>query len=201
MKCGVVSGIREYAVGPLLVNTLPWKQYRRRRDAMIAVQDGHAEAGDGRPGNPAHMRTYKVLDSGLSGGITGGLLNTLKRTLGPLGLGLEFIEFFFRSGGRAGLSPGITTGGLICMALQYTFNELGLARVRYVQRADRSGRVDEGPSESESFFQRTLAFIGLKRNSDEEYLLKLKIARDRCLKRIEQLEQQLEKERGTGSDT
>lgn len=106
------------------------------------------------------------------------------------------------------MASGIKTGALVCVALQYAFNELGMARVKYVaawqapstfsssahQTSHFMARSDKEPPKS--FWERISAFIGLSKVSDEEYLIKLKRTRDGYLKRIEKLEQQLDEKTG-----
>jgi hypothetical protein len=79
------AGVREYVVSPALLSTLSWKQYRHRRRnfefpslskrQMASLADGTDEAV-----TLGELRTYRLLDTGLSGAITGGALNSLKRT-------------------------------------------------------------------------------------------------------------------------
>ena len=107
------------------------------------------------------------------------------------------------------MPPGITTGSLVCIGLQYAFNELGIARVKYVSawqapstptssHPQTSHSGDKEPPKS--FWDRISAFVGLSKVSDEEYLTTLKRTRDRHLKRIEQLEQQLDEKTGGALD-
>jgi hypothetical protein len=110
------------------------------------------------------------------------------------------------------MSPGITTGALVCVGLQYAFNELSMARVRYVSAwqapsTPASSAPQTSPSVApsnkeppKSFWERTSAFVGLSKVSDEEYLTNLKRTRDRHLKRIEKLEQQLDEKTGGALD-
>ncbi len=66
-------GIREYVISPVLIRTIPGVQYaRRRRDAGISQLPTDGDV----PENVSwtEMRTSKLLDTGISGAITGGVL-------------------------------------------------------------------------------------------------------------------------------
>ncbi|KAF9227857.1 hypothetical protein BS17DRAFT_774423 [Gyrodon lividus] len=184
--------IREYIVSPALVLTHPGKQYRLRRHRLIpvVVDSTHDEL----PLSWSDIRTSRLLDSGISGALTGGILNTWKR-------------------GRRGLVPGLTTGALMCTLLQWTFNESDIVRINYISQnltapeqrtipgdAVKSPRVEvPQPSiprsiavdslEVDSLMDRILSLF-CRRVSDEEYLKRLKVQRDSHLRRIVELEEE-----------
>lgn len=60
------QGIREFAVSPLLVATLPGAQYERRRKDKAETELDWSE-----------IRTDRLLDSGVSGFFTGGIIRGL----------------------------------------------------------------------------------------------------------------------------
>ncbi|KAH0830619.1 hypothetical protein J3R83DRAFT_2074 [Lanmaoa asiatica] len=140
----------------------------------------------------ADIRTSRLLDSGLSGGLAGGVLNAWKR-------------------GRRGLAPGLTTGALMCTLLQWCFNECNIFRIRYVSAnsvapaqhssidAGQSSSAElsapvalqstaVGPPLSHSPIDRILSMFG-QRISDEKYLERLRMERDSYLRRIAELEE------------
>src|SRR5882762_5096037 len=98
-----------------------------------------------------------------------------------------------RLGGRWGLVPGLCTGALACTLLQWTYNELGVARVKYVSRSEhlqivsthRSASDPVPPGPPKSWSETFLDFIGIYRIPDEELLVKMKAARLVLLGRIE----------------
>lgn len=101
-----------------------------------------------------------------------------------------------------GLVPGIATGAFACTLLQLVFNELGIARVKYVSRSPQSptstttsGLQPQLPPESpKPLSGRILNFLGFHRMSDEEMLKSLKAKREHYLRQIETLEKGLAKD-------
>ncbi|KAF8559632.1 hypothetical protein OG21DRAFT_468915 [Imleria badia] len=195
VNSGIVAttffSIREYVVSPIMVLTLPGRQYQLRRQRLF-----HS-VGTEEPTSLswADIRASRLLDSGISGGLTGGILNTWKR-------------------GRRGLAPGLTTGALMCTLLQWGFNEFNIFRIRHVSansatpsQGTSHGSTDSGESSSaelstsaamqpssvespisHSPVDRLLSMFG-QRVSDEKYLEKLKMERDSHLRRIAELEE------------
>ncbi|KIJ17464.1 hypothetical protein PAXINDRAFT_162321 [Paxillus involutus ATCC 200175] len=188
--------LREYIVGPALVLTLPGKQYRLRRHRLIYAAGGPTH--DEPPLSWADIRISRLLDSGISGALAGGILNTWKR-------------------GRRGLVPGLATGALVCSLLQWTSNEFDIIRISYLSQnsivpnqhtapgvgdaATSSPKVlrpsipDPGvvdPLEVDSSMDRLLSMFG-RRVSDDEYLKRLKVQRDSHLRRIAELEEERKK--------
>lgn len=72
-----LAGIREYAVSPLLVSSLPWKQYETRRRAL---ELGPTHNATQSTISWSDLRTYNLLDTSISGAFTGALLNSWKST-------------------------------------------------------------------------------------------------------------------------
>ena len=76
-------GLREYAISPILVRTLPWPQYeRRKRELGLATEPNGIRNADASstPQFWADRRTHNLLDSGLSGAATGGIIRGWKCT-------------------------------------------------------------------------------------------------------------------------
>jgi hypothetical protein len=93
--------------------------------------------------------------------------------------------------------------------LQYACNELGIVKLRYVSNSQEenrllitqpSSKLQNGKLVNEpsgSIFQQLLKLVGLFPVSDEEYLTKLKRTREVYLKRMVELEKQVEEENNT----
>ncbi|KAG6809977.1 hypothetical protein H0H92_013826 [Tricholoma furcatifolium] len=177
-----LSGLRELVVSPVLVRTLPWPQYARRRH-----EDGISDPNDPPPvGVPtwSDLRKHNTLDSGLSGAITGGALRG------------------WRSGPRA-ILPGALTIGAVCTLLQLAYNEASIRRVRYISSLKVDFPADEAPKEtpaSRPLADRIFGMLGVHQVTDKEYLEKMKAKRDGYLQRIAELEKQLAEEKeGNGN--
>jgi hypothetical protein len=90
--------------------------------------------------------------------------------------------------------------------LQYACNELGIARLRYISKLQEenkslttqpSFKLQNGKQVYEppgSVFEQLLKAVGVIPISDEEYLAKLKRTRDVYLKRMVDLENQVEEQ-------
>lgn len=165
------------------------------------------------------MRLHKVPDTSISGAITGGVLNAWKRK--------PFIGFVSSvsdppPGGRPGIVPGIVTGSILCTMLQFAYNEFGIARVKYVSQTLGSDSTQAtGPSlpqetspsipsvslpppelvQTESVSERIFSWFGLHKVADEEYLERLTKQRDAHLRRIAELEKELEQESSSSSNS
>lgn len=193
LNSGIASAtffsIREYLVGPVLVLSMPGKQYELRRQRL-------KEAAEGSPTNVSRLtwgdiRSRKVLDSSISGALAGGILNTWKR-------------------GRSGTVPGLATGAVMCGLFQWAFNEFDILRITHVSRVVHtqpapaipaapvatSSLPVAAPEPPRSLTDRIFAVFG-HRISDEEYLNRVKAQRDNHLRRIEQLERERDEERET----
>ncbi|KAF8634088.1 hypothetical protein AX15_001090 [Amanita polypyramis BW_CC] len=187
-------GLREYAVSPVLVYTLPWPQYARRRRELLGPAEAGTDIISTEPPSLADRRKHKLLDSGLSGAAAGGILRGWKS-------------------GPAAALPGSMAAATVCLVLQYAFNEAGIARLKYVSRyqASVSQSLPTEPSSlssdqnisltepSPSLMERVVHAIGVRRMTDEEYLQRMKKTREHHLQRIAELEKQLEAERRDNS--
>lgn len=101
--------------------------------------------------------------------------------------------------GRRTVVSGAVTASAVSIVLQYTCNELGIAKLRYIsksQEENKSSELQNGRQEY-SVFQQVLKVVGLAPVSDEEYLAKLKKTREVHLKRMAVLEKQVEEEKST----
>ena len=111
--------------------------------------------------------------------------------------------------GRHTIVSGTVTASTVCIVLQYACNEIGIAKLRYVSKSQEenkslitqpSSKLQNGKQVYEpsgSVFQQLLKVVGLFPVSDEEYLAKLKRTRDVYLKRMAELEKQIEEEKNT----
>lgn len=101
------------------------------------------------------------------------------------------------------------TGGFVCTLLQLAFNEMSIARIKYVSRrvqvaqpgmtgnSIEQSQPPPTPLEEERpkpLVERILLTLGFKPISDEEYLEKLKFKRDFYLRRIAELEEERHRE-------
>ncbi|OJA15186.1 hypothetical protein AZE42_09492 [Rhizopogon vesiculosus] len=186
--------IREYLIGPVLVLSLPGKQYELRRQKIKEAAEGAST--DIPQLTWGDIRSRKVLDSSISGALAGGVLNTWKR-------------------GRSGTVPGLATGAVMCGLLQWAFNEFDIQRITYISRAAHPRPIPSipaapalpietrppyfpvtAPEPPRSLTDRFFSMFGYK-ISDEEYLDRIKAQRDNHLRRIEQLEREREEKRET----
>ncbi|KAF8077661.1 hypothetical protein FPV67DRAFT_1684285 [Lyophyllum atratum] len=170
--------LREFVISPLLVHTLSWPQYTRRRADL-----GISKPSDARlePPTWSDLRTHKTLETGISGALTGGILRGWK------------------SGPRA-ILPGALTIGALCTLLQLAYNEASITRLRYVSGLNVSTPATPAAPPSKPLFERFLTLFGVQPVTDEQYVEKMKKTRDGHLKRIAELEQQLALE-NTKEDT
>ncbi|GLB34659.1 hypothetical protein LshimejAT787_0202240 [Lyophyllum shimeji] len=173
--------IREFVVSPLLVHTLPWPQYARRRAALGVSPHPSDPPQVAEPPTISDLRKHKTLDSGLSGALTGGVLRGWKS-------------------GRKAVVPGALTVGALCTLLQLAYNEAGVIRLRYISGLNEPARATSSTSPSKSLGERFLGLFGVRQVTDEQYLVKLKATRDAHLTRIAELEQQLATEKQKAED-
>lgn len=103
------------------------------------------------------------------------------------------------SAGRQAILPGMLFFGAACTLLQLIYNEATITRLRYISGL----KINAPPNEthatpgtrSKTVSERFLNMIGIHQVTEEEYLEKMKVTRDRHLRRIEELEQQLAAEK------
>ncbi|KAG2116655.1 uncharacterized protein F5147DRAFT_769023 [Suillus discolor] len=193
LNSGIASAtffsIREYLVGPVLVLSMPGKQYELRRQRLKEIVEGAPT--DVSRLTWGDIRSRKVLDSSISGALAGGILNTWKR-------------------GRSGTVPGLATGAVMCGLFQWAFNEFDILRITHLSRGVHAQPVPAipaapvttyslpvaAPEPPRSLTDRIFAMFGRK-ISDEEYLNRVKAQRDNHLRRIEQLERERDEKRET----
>ncbi|KAF9265580.1 hypothetical protein L218DRAFT_147397 [Marasmius fiardii PR-910] len=172
--------IREYAVSPLISKT---------------SSSSHVDKSNTLPSTLSELRTDKLLDSGISGFITGGVMRALT------------------SGLRVALPAAVTVGSA-CTGLQFLFNQLRISRLRYLSATaihPEEAKVtpptlvtspsptsptytssNESPKSESNWTTSLLRFIGMTPLSDEEYLTKLRSQREAYLKRIAELQSQID---------
>lgn len=106
--------------------------------------------------------------------------------------------------------PGLSTGGFVCALLQLVYNEVQVARVKYVSKHLTDSQVVHAPTPQDArpvappplprepqkpLSERILTTLGFQRLPDDTYLEKLKRSRDEHLRRITELEREVEAER------
>ncbi|KAJ6597056.1 hypothetical protein DFH09DRAFT_110519 [Mycena vulgaris] len=166
--------IREYVVSPTLGTAIGYSRER---------------IGTADEANPtldqlswSSLRKHDLLDSGVSGAATGGLLRGI-------------------TSGRRTIASGALTAGIVCVLLQAAYNELGIQRIKYVGKISQPN-INEVPTYAPakpSLTTRILGTFGVRMLSDEELLVKFRRERDVHLKKIQQLERELEEEHSTKS--
>lgn len=187
-SASVFFGCREFVVSPLLIHFATGEQYERQRQRLGKSPVTKDETSTLPAMSWNDLRWNKLLDSGLSGMLTGAALRG------------------FRTGVRA-ILPGALVVGAATTFLQYGYNELSVMRLRYVSNLHKSTSVEEHASGktvtqalndvSEPAFQSLMKLFGVIPLSDEEYLAKLRKSREIYLRRIGELEKQIEAERLT----
>jgi len=164
LNTGIASAtffsIREYAVTPALASALP---LARMKSPEIPSDSLTWSA----------LRMNHLLDTCISGGITGGLLHSIRA-------------------GVRGILPGTTTGAFACTLLQLLYNEVGILRLKWVARS--LGEFHQAEPVPPSTFERIFAAFGLQKLSDDAYLTLLKQSRARYIARINQLQVEMERE-------
>lgn len=152
------------------------------------------------------MRLHHTLDSALSGGITGSVLNTWKRSLSPrvFQSRIKSDSMVLPLGGTRGTFTGLMFGSVFCTLGQLLYNEFGVQRIKYISRRHLIPSPSPTPIASEPsklpapkrpLLDRMIHVIGFNRLSDEEYLAQLREKRAAYLRRIANLEAQLEEEK------
>ena len=101
-------------------------------------------------------------------------------------------------------------GTAVAATLQYTYNEINLSRLRFISKLNQENRTavpkpvirpqntPSNPEPTENWMDVFLKAIGMTPITDEEYVVKMKKTREVYLKRIHELEMQLETESGRG---
>ncbi|KAI0301986.1 hypothetical protein BC826DRAFT_904548 [Russula brevipes] len=114
------------------------------------------------------MRFHRTLDSAVSGGITGSVLNTWKR-------------------GTRGAFPGLMFGSVFCALGQLLYNEFGVQRLKFISRrypishhpVPTVSEPAEPPIPKQPLLDRIVHAVGFNKLSDEEYLVQMKEKRAR----------------------
>ncbi|KAF8809024.1 hypothetical protein BYT27DRAFT_7254907 [Phlegmacium glaucopus] len=175
-------GIREFGISPILTHVAPWRQYVHRR-RELGISDSLDDVPSFEKLSWSDLRANRLLDSALAGAVT------------------------VLQAGRHAIVSGAITASAVCTLLQYACNELGIARLRYISTLQEENKLQPSPKAhngrhgkqvyepSGSVFQQLLKAVGLIPVSDEEYLVKLKRTREVYLKRMVELEQQVEEEK------
>ncbi|KAH9930712.1 uncharacterized protein B0H18DRAFT_133181 [Fomitopsis serialis] len=173
---------REYIASPILLSALSDTHYSRRIRELREQRRESTHSGERLTWWDVRMN--KVPDTAVSGAFTGGVLNAWKR-------------------GRAGIMPGVLTAGLACTLFQLLYNELDIARIKYVSRklqtpqeptsalSQHASSIPQPDIEPpQTVAQRIFSALGWHKVSDEEYLAKLKFKREMYLQRIAELEKE-----------
>ncbi|KAJ7174016.1 hypothetical protein C8R43DRAFT_634420 [Mycena crocata] len=159
--------IREYIVSPTI--RVAVDSSRQRRPNV---------EGDAGPLSWSSLRKEKLVDSGVSGAATGGMLRGMMA-------------------GRGTVAPAALTAGMACIILQAAYNEVRVQRIKYVGKISRPPKSNPVPTEAPSkqpLSSRILGFFGLKVITDEELLTRLKREREGHLKKIQELEREIEED-------
>ena len=104
-----------------------------------------------------------------------------------------------------GAVPGALTACIACTLLQFTFNEVAVARVKYVSsrmenlpfsnpsiEEQRLSSADSHNTNTSIFSKdRLLGLFGFQKVTDDEYLTSLKKERDVYMRKIKELEAEL----------
>ncbi|QRW13459.1 hypothetical protein RhiLY_12458 [Ceratobasidium sp. AG-Ba] len=194
----MLAALREYAISPALLLSLDTPEYARRR-ATLAIPSPFPPTrtlGDLSPADELRaIRQNRLLDTAISGAVTGAGLN------------------YWRRGAR-GIIPGATTATLFCTLLQYAANELSVQRIRYVANTPAPDSATLPPSQpapippppiasstnltkpapkplSQKIVDTISHVIPITRLDDKEYLQRLEQKRDILDGRIDRLQREL----------
>lgn len=92
---------------------------------------------------------------------------------------------------------------MACVLLQAAYNELGIQRIKYVSKLSQqpgpNAVTPEVPTKP-SLTTRLLGVLGVRSLSDEELLVKFRRERENYLKKIEELERELEADKVQNDD-
>lgn len=99
------------------------------------------------------------------------------------------------AGQKAALSGGLAAAA-VCSLLQLVYNEIGVAKLKYISRARSDlpeSTAEPSPSNSvQPMLRSLLELLGVRKVSEKDYLAKMKKSRQVYLDRIEVLERELE---------
>ncbi|KAI0333502.1 hypothetical protein GY45DRAFT_265617 [Cubamyces sp. BRFM 1775] len=182
----IFFGLREVLVSPIIRTALHAGGYSQ--------DPSSSGRGDARtPPSWAHLRMHGMLETALSGALTGAIINKWR---------------------KGNVIAGARTAGLLCALVQLGFNEVGVMRIKYVSRKLQEAQrppdtvtptpvpvPTEVAEPKVSVFDRLMGIIGFRKLSDEEYLKVLKKQRDEALERIAVLEwERSEREKAEGKN-
>lgn len=98
-------------------------------------------------------------------------------------------------------------GTVFCTLGQALYNEMGVQRLKFISRryfiptqpptSSTISELAEPSVPTKPLLDRMIHGIGINRLSDEEYLAQMREKRAACLRRIEQLEAQLEEDKSS----
>ncbi|TFL07542.1 hypothetical protein BDV98DRAFT_599831 [Pterulicium gracile] len=165
IAASVFFGIREYAVTPVVQGRLE----HRLAPSPPLPDDG--------PSSLSQLSSHKLVDSAVSGMVAGGLLNAWRH-------------------GRSSILSGALTAGVFCTALQFAFNKAMVARLRMISDRANGGAVaiPDAPKHSPFFLEGIISSIGFNRMDQGQYLEALKKTRDGHLRKIKELEAEIERD-------
>ncbi|KAJ7510042.1 hypothetical protein B0H11DRAFT_1957344 [Mycena galericulata] len=164
--------IREYLISPTIGIAV---DYSRQRTATVG--ENHVTLDDL---SWSSLRRHNLLDSGVSGAATGSILRGL-------------------TAGRRTIIPAAFTAGLACVALQAAYNELDVQRIKYLGTRSPQPEINTVPAPKTTTSKpplttRILGTFGIRILSDEELLVKFKRERENHLKKIQELERELDED-------
>ena len=109
----------------------------------------------------------------------------------------------FPLGGTRGTLTGMMFGSVFCTLGQVLCNEIGVQRIKFISRryhipsqppTPTVSGLAEPPMPKRPLLDRMIHVIGINKLSDEEYLTKMRKERAAYLRRIAELEAQLEED-------
>jgi hypothetical protein len=178
-----MTALREYVAGPVLVHTMPWQTYARRRESLLNEKSRQLASASADRMSFSEMRSYKLLDTAIAGAGTGSVLNAWRRVLGSAHA-ISCSDRLFDAGGPPGILPGAVTAGLICTVAQFIWNELNVMRVRYVSQLTHIGHDAPPRTLSERIMDGLGTVLPVKKIPDEVYLQNLLREKEEVEKRL-----------------
>ncbi|WVQ72869.1 hypothetical protein IAR50_002430 [Cryptococcus sp. DSM 104548] len=137
--------LREYVISPLLLSVEATPGHSIRLHELRRRLDPSETIGQGEVPTVGQMRTERILDSALAGGLTGGILSAAFR-------------------GRGTFGKAAFTSGLITSTLQYGVNEFRVMRLNYLAGESSPPSLEAAPPSTPTPMSSTpaLAFETLK---------------------------------------
>jgi hypothetical protein len=112
----------------------------------------------------------------------------------------------FSLGGTRGTFTGMMFGSVFGILGQVLYNEIGVQRIKFISRrylipsqlpTSTVSGLAEPPMPKQPLLDRMIHAIGINKLSDEEYLTKMREDRAAYLRRIAELEAQLEEDKNS----